>query len=62
MKACRRCRTINHERNNPRCISCNSTDLSDDFSGLVYIIDPEDSEIAERLNIDKPGEYAIRIR
>ncbi len=62
MKACRRCRTINHDKNNPRCERCNSTDLTVDFSGVVYIIDPETSEIAKKLQIEEPGEYALKIR
>ncbi len=62
MKACRRCRTINHDRNNPRCVECNSTDLTSEFSGVVYIVDPENSEIAKKLQIDTPGEYALRVR
>jgi DNA-directed RNA polymerase subunit E" len=62
MKACRKCRIINHDKNNPRCERCNSTDLSEDFSGVVFIIDPEHSDIAKHMNIDSPGEYALRIR
>lgn len=62
MKACRKCRAINYDSQNPRCEKCNSTDLSDDFSGLVYIVDSETSEVAKRLGITQPGEYALKIR
>ncbi len=44
------------------CPNCKSQDLSEDYSGLVVIIDPESSEIAHRLNVTKPGRYALRVR
>ena len=62
MKACRKCRTIQKIKNNPRCYRCNSTNLTNDFTGKVFIIDPETSEIAERLNIETTGEYALKVR
>jgi len=62
MKACRKCRAIQHDKSNPRCEVCNSTNLSDEWSGRVYIISPEDSEVAERLGITVPGEYALKVR
>ncbi len=58
-RACRNCRQIT-DRN--ACPACKSTDLSDDFSGVVTIIDPETSAIAKAMGIDKKGRYAIRIR
>ncbi len=36
--------------------------LSDDWTGYVIVLDPNDSEIAKRLNINKPGKYALRVR
>jgi DNA-directed RNA polymerase subunit E" len=50
------------EKDNTRCPNCNSTDLSADYSGVVIILKPEKSEIAERLNVTKPGQYALRVR
>ena len=44
------------------CPQCKSTDLSDDFSGIVIILDPENSEIAKLMNISRKGRYAVRIR
>ncbi len=58
-KVCRRCRLIS---NGNICPDCRSTDLSDDFSGLVVIIDPENSAIAKAMKIKKKGRYAIRVR
>ncbi|MHA2252152.1 MAG: transcription elongation factor subunit Spt4 [Candidatus Kariarchaeaceae archaeon] len=62
MKACRHCRFLIQDKKENRCPSCNSTDLSEDFSGIVIILDPEKSEIAKRLNVNKPGQYALRVR
>ena len=44
------------------CPNCKSTNLSSSWSGLVIIIDPEGSHIAQRLNITKPGRYALKVR
>ncbi len=44
------------------CPDCKSTDLSDDFSGIVVIVDPERSSIAKVMGIKKRGRYAVRIR
>jgi DNA-directed RNA polymerase subunit E" len=58
-KACRNCRMIS---NGPICPNCRSTNLSDDWSGLVIIIDPDTSEIAKMMKIKAPGKYAIKVR
>ena len=44
------------------CPICKSTTLSESFSGLVLIFDPDTSMIAQKLNITKPGEYALQVR
>ena len=53
---------ISATKGNVRCPVCNSTDLSDDFSGMVIILNPELSEIAKQLNVTRPGSYALRVR
>ena len=58
-KACRNCHMITDGN---VCPECKCTDLSDDFSGVVIILDPENSEIAKLMNINKKGRYAVRIR
>ena len=58
-KACRNCSLIS---NGNICPYCKSTDLSDDFNGILVIIDPEKSEIAKIMNTKKKGRYAVRIR
>jgi DNA-directed RNA polymerase subunit E" len=58
-KACKNCRFIS---NGPICPNCKSTNLSDDWSGLVVIMDPANSEVAKRMGITAPGRYAVRVR
>jgi len=58
-KACKNCRFIS---NGPVCPNCKSTNLSDDWSGLVVIMDPATSEVAKRMGIKAAGRYALRVR
>jgi len=58
-RACRNCHIIT---DGTVCPECKSTDLSDDFGGVVIILDPERSEIAKLMSIKKKGRYAVRIR
>ena len=58
-KACKNCRYIS---NGPICPNCKSTNLSEDWSGLVVIVDPSASEVAKRMGIKAPGRYAVRVR
>lgn len=58
-KACKNCKFIS---NGPICPNCKSTNLSDDWSGLVVIVDPSASEVAKRMGIKAAGRYALRVR
>jgi len=58
-KACKNCRYIS---NGPVCPNCKSTNLSEDWSGLVVIVDPSASEVAKRMSINAAGRYALRVR
>ncbi|MBS7615178.1 DNA-directed RNA polymerase, subunit E'' [Candidatus Bathyarchaeota archaeon] len=58
-RACRNCHQISDTN---VCPECKSMDLSDDFSGIVVIVDPEHSMIAKIMGINKKGRYAVRIR
>lgn len=59
-KACKNCNRIVEDAS--ECPVCRNNDLSNSWSGLVVIYDPEDSEIAEKLGISTPGRYAIRVK
>ncbi len=57
-KACTRCHRLMEE---DRCAICQIAS-SRNWSGFLIIIDPENSGIAKELQIDLPGEYALRVR
>jgi len=58
-RACPQCRTLSQ---GSTCPNCSSTGLSDDYSGLVIVLDPEGSAIAQAMKIKKKGRYALRVR
>lgn len=58
-KACRECNTLTKE---PACPTCKSSNLSDDHSGVIIILDPENSAIAKLMEVTKKGRYALKIR
>lgn len=58
-KACRHCNYISY---GSICPNCNESNLSDDFSGIVIIIDPETSAIARAMGVKTKGHYALRVR
>ncbi len=45
-----------------RCPACNSTSLSEDWAGYVVIAHPEESEIAQEMEVTEPGAYALKVR
>ncbi|MCJ7424260.1 DNA-directed RNA polymerase subunit E'' [Candidatus Bathyarchaeota archaeon] len=44
------------------CPKCRTKALSDDFSGLVVVFDPQGSAIAKAMNIREKGRYALKVR
>lgn len=60
MTACKECRYIVHgkEKTCPKC----QGELSDKFSGMVIILDPERSEVAKLVEINMVGSYAVRVK
>jgi DNA-directed RNA polymerase subunit E" len=58
-KACSSCHLITTGNVCPRC---KTTTLSDDFSGLVIIFDPQGSAIAKTMSIKEKGRYALKVR
>ncbi len=44
------------------CPKCRTPSLSDDFSGLVIVFEPEGSAIAKAMNIKEKGRYALKVR
>jgi DNA-directed RNA polymerase subunit E" len=58
-KVCRDCHRVD---DGETCVICGTSNLSDDWSGYLVIIDPETSEVAKRMNIKLPGRYALKVR
>lgn len=58
-EACEKCNRIVE---GDSCPVCGDSSLSDDWRGYVIILDPDDSQIAGRMNVDTPGRYALRVR
>lgn len=59
MRACRYCKNISEEA---VCPVCKNTEFSDDYSGLLVVLDGENSLLAEKLNTTESGNYALKIR
>ncbi|MEM4359261.1 MAG: transcription elongation factor subunit Spt4 [Candidatus Bilamarchaeaceae archaeon] len=60
MKACKNCRFVifTGEKSCPKC----GGELSDRFSGMIIVLDPEHSEIAKAASINTIGTYAVRVK
>lgn len=59
MKACRECKYIYTEGH--QCPSCESTEHTDKYGGLIIVLDPVNSKLAERMGAKTPGSYAVRV-
>ncbi len=60
-KACKNCHRIIENKEEKKCPVCGSNQLTSLWSGYVYIIDPEKSEIAKKMKITVPGKYALKL-
>ncbi len=59
IRVCREChRVVEGEA----CTICGTANLSEDWAGYLVVIDPEHSEIAQKLRITLPGRYALKVR
>lgn len=60
MNACKECRYIvqTKEKVCPKC----QGELSEKYSGMVVILDPERSEIAKLIGVNVVGSYAVRVK
>jgi len=59
LKACKNCNTIYE---GDKCPSCFSKDSTDGFKGKISILNPEKSEIAQKLNLKNKGTFAIKTK
>ena len=58
-KACKICNTIYEE---DKCPKCDSRESTDNFKGRIVVLNPEQSEIANKLNLKSKGNFAMRTR
>ncbi|MFH1452189.1 MAG: transcription elongation factor subunit Spt4 [archaeon] len=56
-KSCLNCRAIYL---GAKCPSCGETPASETFKGRIHIFNAKKSEMAERMEINKEGEFAIK--
>ena len=59
---CRDCHRVLDVDDGAQCPACGSNSLTEDWAGYVVITHPEDSEIATEMEIDEPGQYALKVR
>jgi len=59
--ACRECHYVN-DPDAQTCESCGSSSLTEDWAGYVIVTRPEESQIAEEMNVSKAGSYALKVR
>ena len=58
-KACKKCKLF---VSGNECPNCGSTDFTQTWQGRIYILDPNKSAIAEKIDMKTKGEYAIKVR
>lgn len=57
LKACKNCHVLAESDICPNC----SIPTSKRWRGYVIIRNPEHSEVAKKMNITKPGKYALKV-
>ncbi|MCX6768304.1 MAG: DNA-directed RNA polymerase subunit E'' [Candidatus Micrarchaeota archaeon] len=60
MKVCRDCKFV--VEGSDKCPKCGSAELTDRFSGLLIVLDPEKSEIAKVAQVNSVGRYALKVK
>lgn len=56
--ACRNCRALTYQK---QCPICKSTNLTTNWKGYLYVIDPEKSEVAKKMGIKVRGRFALTV-
>lgn len=59
-KACKICKTIYLDGD--KCPNCGSKESIEGFKGRLVVVNPDKSEIAQKLNLKTPGEFAIKTK
>ena len=59
-KACKLCNTI--IESGEKCPRCDSKENTEGYKGRIVVLKPEESEIAQKLNLKEKGNFAIKTR
>ena len=59
---CRDCHRVLDVDTGEQCPSCGSNSLTEDWAGYVVIAHPEESDIAEAMEVTEAGRYALKVR
>ncbi len=60
VKACKLCKTIVEE--GEKCPNCGSKELTEGFKGRIVVLNPEKSELAQKVGLKEKGNFAIKTR
>ena len=58
MNACLRCKYLTNEDKCPLC----GSETSENWRGLLIILDPLNSEVARKIKADCKGKYALSVK
>jgi len=59
-KICKNCKLF-VDKNVSTCPSCKGHQFGENFKGRIFILEPGKSEVAKKMEITYPGEYAIKV-
>jgi DNA-directed RNA polymerase subunit E" len=60
-QACKKCGYVIEDQNTEECPVCQNKKFTTFWKGSVIVNDPENSEVAKKLNITNKGKFALRI-
>ena len=58
-KVCKKCKLF---VTGNECPLCKGNDFTENWKGRIFIVNPNKSEIAKRMEIKEPGQYASKVR
>lgn len=58
----RACKVCNRIYEGEKCPSCDSKEFTESFKGRIVLMNPEKSEIAQKLNMKEKGNFALKTR
>ncbi|MAE13169.1 DNA-directed RNA polymerase subunit E'' [Candidatus Woesearchaeota archaeon] len=58
-KACKNCKIFVE---GDKCTICGRQNFSTNWQGRIFITNQENSEIGQKMGLEKQGEYAIKVR